>query len=274
MQESAKRGWPRRPLHTAVRDGVGKREFVGSGEGRQTLLKMSGRSPRWFARLAISHSATTQATGEREQVFSRDGSFSRRSSVLCSSACLRSVMSRAILDAPTTFPLGIPDRRYRHRDVDQASILAPADCFKRLDAFAANNAFDDRPFFHRTGRPEIRMVIGLPKHFFFPPGTPEEPFRAVVPARDDAIEVLGHDGVVGGIHDRGQLKRLLSRRRLSSETSTSVFSPPINATAFRSPAKVMDKAGTARACRRWRSATASMPRFRPFISWSARAIGH
>src|SRR5450631_833822 len=89
--------------------------------------------------------------------------------------------------------LGVPERRYRQRDFNQASILAPADGFKMVDALATSNAFNDRRFF--IGPIRGNQDRDRPAEHFFRPVT-EEPFCAFVPARDDAVEVLGHNGVV------------------------------------------------------------------------------
>ena len=58
-------------------------------------------------------------------------------------ACLRSVMSRAIFDAPTIFPSRTFTGDTAQRDIDQTSVLTHANGFVMLNGLAPSNALED-----------------------------------------------------------------------------------------------------------------------------------
>ena len=98
--------------------------------------------------------------------------------------------------------LRILDGRDGQRNIDQAAIFALAHGLVVLDALARADALDDGVFFAL----QIGWDQGLDRfadHLFGQ--IAENPLRALVPAGDDAVEVLADDGVVGGFDDRRKM---------------------------------------------------------------------
>ena len=110
----------------------------------------------------------------------------------------RSVMSRAIFETPIDLAIRRHDRRDRQRDVDALAILANADCFVMVDAFAGANPAQDVVLF----LVELRrndQADRLPDRLSL--GVPEDPLGRPIPGGDRPGEVLADDGVVGRCHD-------------------------------------------------------------------------
>src|SRR5260370_39696602 len=78
-------------------------------------------------------------------------------------------------------------RRHAERNLDQASILAPANGFIMVDALAAPHALEDAGLLVpalRRNQHRDRLADGLLGRI------PEEPLCALVPAPDDPIDIL------------------------------------------------------------------------------------
>src|SRR5215475_14288894 len=85
-------------------------------------------------------------------------------------------------------------------------MLAPPNGFIVLDALVASDALKNHRFFIVPvgwNQKRNRLADGLVGRIA------EEPLRALVPARDDAIEVLAYDGVVAGFDDGRELLQSL-----------------------------------------------------------------
>ena len=110
-------------------------------------------------------------------------------------------------------PLSVAHRRNGQRNVDQRAILPSAHRFEVVDAFPAADARENRRLLvepigrDQDGDRPADDLFGL---------VAEKPLGALVPCRDDAVEVLADDGVVRGFHDRDEMLRrafgLLARR--------------------------------------------------------------
>src|SRR5271166_4308243 len=88
----------------------------------------------------------------------------------------------------------VSDWRNGQRNIDQASVLALSDRLVMVDPLTAADAFEDSWF--------LVVAIGRNEHRHrladrFLARIAEEALRASVPARDDAVDVFGNDGVVG-----------------------------------------------------------------------------
>jgi hypothetical protein len=97
--------------------------------------------------------------------------------------------------------LSIFDRRDRQRNIDAASILVLTQGFEVLDLLSPPDALEN-----------LQLLI-LPVRWnenrdrfadYFFRRISEYPLRALVPAGDNAVEVLADDGVVGGFDDRDE----------------------------------------------------------------------
>src|SRR5262245_1679153 len=98
--------------------------------------------------------------------------------------------------------LPVSHRRHRQGDCDKASILAAASGFIVVDAFAALDASENLGLLTLAfGRNDNRDRLA---YDFLRP-IPEQALRSLVPAGDDAVEVLAYDRIVGRLHDRGQM---------------------------------------------------------------------
>ena len=98
----------------------------------------------------------------------------------------------------------VSDWRNGQRNVDEASILALSDSLVMVDPLTATDAFEDSRFFvvaidrnEQSHRLADRFLAGIP----------EETLRAIVPARNDAVDVFRKDGVVGRFDNRGVVLR-------------------------------------------------------------------
>jgi hypothetical protein len=87
----------------------------------------------------------------------------------------------------------VSDRRNGQRNVDQISMLALPNGFKRFDALAAPDSLND-PFFLllviEWDQNRNRLADDFLGHIA------KNPLRAAIPTRDDAIEALADDCVV------------------------------------------------------------------------------
>ena len=93
----------------------------------------------------------------------------------------------------------VPDRRDGDENFDQASVLAPSHGVVGLDALAAPDAFQDAGLFVLPiGRNEESdpLADDLVRRIA------EDSLGGLVPAGDDAIDVVGHDRVVRPLDDR------------------------------------------------------------------------
>src|SRR3546814_16444121 len=80
----------------------------------------------------------------------------------------------------------------------------------------------------------------------------EEPLRTLIPARDDAVEVLAYDRVVGGLDDRGKPLFRYLRPLALGDVDQHVHSPDLSAGPI-TPRRWVGKAGKiGRAVRRER----------------------
>src|SRR6266849_7230238 len=89
-------------------------------------------------------------------------------------------------------------RRHRQRNIHDASVFPLPRGFIMVDALATANASEDYGFLIEPLRwNEDRNRLA--DHFFG--RVAEQSPRAVVPARDDAVEGLCQDGILGGLDD-------------------------------------------------------------------------
>ena len=133
----------------------------------------------------------------------------RRSSICWSSASrvfLASVMSRAILEAPTIAPDGALIGEMLSETWHRAAVLAQSHGLVILDRFAA--ADPAQHVAHLGPQFGRHDDIDVPAHGFRR-AEPEQPFGGRIPAGDRAVERFGDDGVVGGF-DRGA-EQMLAR---------------------------------------------------------------
>src|SRR3954470_9547945 len=94
--------------------------------------------------------------------------------------------------------IGTVDGGHGQGDVDRLSVLANADGFEGLDPSAAADALEDLGFFvDPVGRAKHADVAADR----FARGVPVDDLRAAIPALDDAVEVLGNNGVLGRFDD-------------------------------------------------------------------------
>ncbi len=94
----------------------------------------------------------------------------------------------------------IENRGNRQGDVHQTAVLATTDGFVVVDLFTATDAVEDAGLF-------VMSIGGNEHHHRLPDRflgrVSEELFRAGIPTRDDAVDVLADDGVVRRIDDGG-----------------------------------------------------------------------
>ncbi len=83
-------------------------------------------------------------------------------------------------------------------EVEEGAIFSHADGLEVVDAFAFFEAFEDGGFFMLT---VWRDDDGDGFSDHFGGGVAEDAFSGGVPALDDALEVFGDDGVIGGFDD-------------------------------------------------------------------------
>ena len=76
----------------------------------------------------------------------KNSSLRRSASRSAASACFRSVISRAILDAPMTWPSSSRKWRDRQRDIDPSTVFGNPNGLEMLDPFAAAEPLQDRMF--------------------------------------------------------------------------------------------------------------------------------
>ena len=104
-------------------------------------------------------------------------------------------MSRAIFDAPTIFPRESRIRGDCQRDVEKAAVLALPDRLEVMNPLASVDLVEDCRLFIAPvegNDDRNRLADGLLR------GEAEQPLRAVVPAENDAVEILRQDGVIRG----------------------------------------------------------------------------
>src|ERR1700674_3642990 len=114
----------------------------------------------------------------------------------------------------------ILDRRNRKGQIDQGSVLTHADSLEMIDALASSEPSNNLRFF-------VPSILGNDQsdvlaHGLFA-GVAEQSFRALVPTRDDAVECLADDGVVGGIHNSSQQIARSPSQRSFGDISWSTF---------------------------------------------------
>ena len=95
-------------------------------------------------------------------------------------------------------PARVPDRRNGQRNVDQAPVLALAHGLEVVDSLAAMDLLEDRRLFvlavgrYNDGHWPADSLFG---------GKAEKPLGAAVPTQDQAVGILGQDGVVRRFHN-------------------------------------------------------------------------
>ena len=125
-----------------------------------------------------------------------------------------------------------------------------------LDALAATDTPEDltAPRCCRSGG--ISIVIGLP--IASSGGIPEEPFRAAIPAADDAVQVLADDRVLGGFRRSPRANCCAALGLLAvADVDQHVDGADRARRSHRGTAS--DRQGTGRGVPSGRSATASAP---------------
>ena len=158
---------------------------------------------------------------------------------------LRAVMSRTILDAPTTVPVIVLDRRDRQRDQDPAAVAAAR--APSRSARSAGPAFRRRDDLVFLGDALGRDDQGDVPADGLRGGVAEQPLGAGVPALNDAVQRLADDGVVGRLDDR---REQAGRQQLSSP---SPCRPPLRgdvAEDQHAAETLPSSSGSARRCRR------------------------
>ena len=97
-----------------------------------------------------------------------------------------------------------PDRGDRQRDVDEAAVLAHANGFVMVDAFAAANPRQDLVL---LALPVRRNDAADRSADHFLGGVPEHALRRGIPGLNDAVQILADNGVVRRLDDRGEACR-------------------------------------------------------------------
>ena len=111
------------------------------------------------------------------------------------------VMSRAIVETPTTFPAASKIGEIVTETSRSAPVLVEADRLAMLDALARLHASEDlRQFIGAIGGYDRGDV--LVHHLGGRVSV--ELLGATIPAQDCSIEALRHDRIVGRFHDCGQ----------------------------------------------------------------------
>jgi hypothetical protein len=118
------------------------------------------------------------------------------------SAALRSLMSRAIFEAPGL----VADRRDGDGNVDASAILAEALGLEVLDRFAAQDCRVE-PFLFVVMIARYQLEDGLADDLFG--RVAEDRLRRPVPTGDDTVEGLADDGVFRRFDDGGHQHALL-----------------------------------------------------------------
>ncbi len=121
---------------------------------------------------------------------------SRISSRMRRSFSFANVISRAIFDAPTIVPSGVPDRRDGQRHENKSAVLAAAGRLVAGYLFASPDALDDVGFLALQpfgDQHQDRLANSLIRRIA------EQTLRGAVPVGDDAVQVLADNGVEGGI---------------------------------------------------------------------------
>ena len=118
--------------------------------------------------------------------------------VRLSSNCLRSLISRAILEAPITRPV----RSFTGEMVTETGNFSPL--FLTLTVSEWSNPFSGPDLgedfkFNKAGVPPDEAQDGLT--YDFVRCIAENPPGDIISAGNDSVEVLANDGVVGGIDD-------------------------------------------------------------------------
>ena len=128
----------------------------------------------------------------------RNSSFLRSASSRSASMSFSWVMSRPIFEAPMISALGVADGRDGERDVDDRAVLPPPLRLVVVHLLAAADPAENlRHVLDQLGRHEHRDVLAddlLGR-------VAEDSLGPLVPARDDAVEVLRDDDVVGRLDD-------------------------------------------------------------------------
>src|SRR3989442_3223507 len=83
-----------------------------------------------------------------------------------------------------------------------SAVSAEPPCLEMLHPFAAPDPFDNLNLFVRQIR-RNDTHDGLSDHLLR--GIAKHPFGSRIPARDDAFKVLGNNGIVRVLHDRGKI---------------------------------------------------------------------
>ena len=126
------------------------------------------------------------STRHREQIFDAVTHLSQQQRLLLARAPALGDVSRD-LRSPDDPAARVLHGRDGERNVDQASVLAPADRFVVVDALAAADALQDaRLLIEPTGRHEHGDRLANR----FQGGVPKEPLGAAIPTGDDAVEVF------------------------------------------------------------------------------------
>ena len=110
-------------------------------------------------------------------------------------------MSRAIFDAPMMRPVAVADGGDRQRDVEPPAVLGHPDGLEVLDPLPAAEPLQDRGLLVLPLRRDDqgdRPADGLLGR------VAEQPLGPGVPDRDDAVERLADDGVLGRLDDGRQ----------------------------------------------------------------------
>src|SRR5439155_19355038 len=102
------------------------------------------------------------------------------------------------------------DRRYRQRNRDQGSVLAPADRLEMLEGFTAPDFGKNLVFFKLALR-RNDQTDGLTDDIIS--AVPEDPLGATVPGGDDAVQVFADDRVLGRGDDRREERGRVDARR-------------------------------------------------------------
>ena len=136
----------------------------------------------------------------------------------------RSVMSRAIFEAPTMSPVSFADRRDGERDRQSSAVLALPNRLVVVDRLAGADLGEDHVLF-------VLQLVGNQHADRLPDRlgrrVAEHPLGRRIPRRDDAVQILGDDRVVGRFDDRREPASSPRRPALRSLMSRAIFDAPM-----------------------------------------------
>ena len=101
--------------------------------------------------------------------------------------------------------LGVCDWRHSERNVDETPVLVLAHRLVVIDALPSPQAFENGRFLIDPIW-RYQDTYGFTDHFVG--GIAEQPLCTLIPACDDAVQILGHNRIVRRLDDSGETTRI------------------------------------------------------------------